>query len=107
MKKIPQGVVFPCPGAIRMYMITIFKALLLSNRLVNQSQISWEPHWEGKKKVYINGPGHMTKMAAMSIYGIKLKQSTPTELIVLMKFGMKHLVLKLYKVYVNDDPTSS
>ena len=28
-----------------------------------------EPPWEGETKVYINGPGHMTKMAAMSIYG--------------------------------------
>ena len=29
-----------------------------------------EPPWEGRgAKVYINGPGHMTKMAAMSIYG--------------------------------------
>ena len=28
-----------------------------------------EPPWEGETKVYINGPGHMTKMAAMPIYG--------------------------------------
>ena len=27
-----------------------------------------EPPWEGGTKVYINGPGHMTKMAAMPIY---------------------------------------
>ena len=27
-----------------------------------------EPRWEGGMKVYINGPGHMTKMAAMAIY---------------------------------------
>ena len=26
-----------------------------------------EHHWEGGKKVYINGQGHMTKMAAMAI----------------------------------------
>ena len=35
-----------------------------------------EPPWEGGTKVYINGPGHMTKMAAMPIYGIKLKKSS-------------------------------
>ena len=37
------------------------------------SEIAWpikakfyvEPPWEGGTKVYINGPGHMTKMAAM------------------------------------------
>ena len=28
-----------------------------------------EPPWEGGTKVYINGPGHMTKMATMPIYG--------------------------------------
>ena len=31
-----------------------------------------EPPWEGGTKVYINGPGHMTKMAAMLIYGKNL-----------------------------------
>ena len=29
------------------------------------------------KKVYINGTGHMTKMAAMPIYGKNLKNSSP------------------------------
>ena len=28
-----------------------------------------EPPWEVGKKVYVNGTGHMTKMAAMPIYG--------------------------------------
>ena len=28
-----------------------------------------EPPWEGGTKVYIDGPDHMTKMAAMPIYG--------------------------------------
>ena len=31
-----------------------------------------EPPWEGGTKVYVNGPGHMTKMAAMPIYGKNL-----------------------------------
>ena len=31
-----------------------------------------EPPWEGGTKVNINGPGHMTKMAAMPIYGKNL-----------------------------------
>ena len=33
----------------------------------------WKPPWEVGKKVYINGTGHMTKMAAMPIYGTNLK----------------------------------
>ena len=32
-----------------------------------------EPPQEGGTKVYINGLGHMTKMAAMPIYGKNLK----------------------------------
>ena len=31
-----------------------------------------EPPWEGGTKVCINGPGHMTKMAATAIYGKNL-----------------------------------
>ena len=31
-----------------------------------------EPSWEGRTKVCINGPGHMTKMAATPIYGKNL-----------------------------------
>ena len=36
--------------------------------------------WEGGMKVCINGPGHMTKMAAMPIYGKNLKKSSSPEL---------------------------
>ena len=32
-----------------------------------------EPPWDGETKVGSTGPGHMTKMAAMPIYGKKLK----------------------------------
>ena len=38
-----------------------------------------EPPWEGGTKVCINGPGHMTKMAAMPIYGKNLKKSSSQE----------------------------
>ena len=38
-----------------------------------------EPSWEGGTKVYINGLGHMTKMAAMPIYGKNLKKSSSPE----------------------------
>ena len=31
-----------------------------------------KPPWEGRTKVFINGHGHMTKMAAMPIYGKNL-----------------------------------
>ena len=41
---------------------------------------SVEPPWEGGTKVCINGPGHLTKMAAMPIYGKNLKKSSSPEL---------------------------
>ena len=54
-----------------MYITIIFKHLLLLNRLANQAQISCGVSLgrrEGGTKVYINGLGHMTKMATMPIY---------------------------------------
>ena len=42
-----------------------------------------EPPREVGRNVYINGTSHMTKMAAMLIYGKNLQKSSPTELIVL------------------------
>ena len=34
-----------------------------------------EPSWDWGTKVCLNGPGHMTKLAAMSIYGKNLKKN--------------------------------
>ena len=49
-----------------------FSLKLLSHSYPN---FMWRPPWEDRKKVYIyiNGPGHMTKMAAMPIYGANLQ----------------------------------
>ena len=48
--------------------------------------------WEGGTNVYINNPGHMTKMAAMPIYG-----KNPSKIFfsgttgpISTKLGMKH-----------------
>ena len=38
-----------------------------------------EPPWDGGTKVYSNGPGHMTKIAAMHIYGKNLKKFSSPE----------------------------
>ena len=35
--------------------------------------------WNGGTKVCSNGPGHMTKIAAMPLYGKNLKKSSPLE----------------------------
>ena len=38
-----------------------------------------EPPWDGGTKVCSNGPGHITKMAAMPIYGKKPKKNSSPE----------------------------
>ena len=54
--------------------------------------------------MYINDPGHMTKVAAMPIYGKNPSKiffsgtGGPT------KLAMKHQWLKYYNVYINHDP---
>ena len=65
-----------------------------------------EPPWEGGTKVFINGPGHMTRIVAMPIYGKNLlkKFCYRTNSPMTMQLGMEHYVLKLYKVFMNDEP---
>ena len=38
-----------------------------------------EPPWDVGMKVCSNGPGHMTKLAAMPIYGKNLKKTSSPE----------------------------
>ena len=48
---------------------TMLKDLLLQNRLANQAKFYVEPPWVGGTKVCSQHLGHMTKMAALPIYG--------------------------------------
>ena len=55
--------------------------------------------------MYINNPGHMTKMAAMPIYGKNpSKIFSGTDGSISKKLGMKHRWPKYYNVYINLDP---
>ena len=58
---------------------------------------------EGGKKVYINGQGHMTKMAAMAINRKKTLKifSSRTRRPMILKLGVKHQAMEFYKVYIN------
>ena len=68
--------VYPCTGVRPSY---VFCPSTISN--IFSFEAAWpikakfyvEPPWEGGTKVYINAPGHKTKMAAMPIYGKSLK----------------------------------
>ena len=64
------------------------------------------PPWDGGMKVYSNGSGHLTKMAAMPIYGKNLKKSCSPEPKgrMILKLGMQHWVHEYYQVCSNDDP---
>ena len=44
-----------------------------------EAKFHMEPSWDGGTKVYSNYPGHITKMAAMPIYGKNIKTSYSPE----------------------------
>ena len=44
-----------------------------------KAKLHVEHPWEGGIKVYINGQGHMTKMAAMAINSKNIKKSSFSE----------------------------
>ena len=44
-----------------------------------EAKFHMEPQWDGGTKVCSNGPGHMTKMAAMPIYDKNMKNSSSLE----------------------------
>ena len=57
--------------------------------------------------MYINNLGHMTKMAAMPIYGknpSKIFFSETMNGLISRKLGVKHRWLKYSNVYINHDP---
>ena len=74
---IGELIVYPCSGVRRRRRRC--RRPPFSN--VFSSETTWtikakfyvESPWEGGTKLYINGPGHMTKMAARPIYGKLLK----------------------------------
>ena len=55
--------------------------------------------------MYINNLGHMTKMAAMPIYGKNPSKIffSETNRLISIKIGVKHPWLKHYNVYINHD----
>ena len=55
--------------------------------------------------MFINNPGHMTKMATMPIYGKNPSKYffSGTTGPISMKLGMKHRGLEYYNVFINHD----
>ena len=65
-----------------------------------------ESPWDGGTKVCSNSPGHMTKLAAMPIYGQNLKKIffSGIKRPMTLKLGMQQRVLDYYQVCSNYDP---
>ena len=79
---IGEFIVNPCAGVRRRRRRRCRRCSCSPFSNVFSSETAWpikakfyvEPPWEGGTKVYINGSGHMTKMAAMPIYGKNTKK---------------------------------
>ena len=69
-------IVYPCSGVRPFTISNIFSS---ETARPIKAKFYVEPPWEGGTKVYINGPGHMAKMATMPIYGKNLKKSSSPE----------------------------
>ena len=54
--------------------------------------------------MYINNLSHMTKMAAMPIYGKNPSKIFFYDRLISWKLGVKHRWLKYSNVYINHDP---
>ena len=61
--------------------------------------------WDGGTNVCSNGQYHMTKMAAIPIYGknLKISSSPEPEKTMTLKLGLQHPVLECYQVCSNND----
>ena len=81
-------------------MTTIFKH---ETAWPNNAKFYLEPPWAGGPIVYINGPGHMTKMATMHGEILQKKNFSGTGSPINLKLGMQHQRVKHYRIYINDD----
>ena len=86
------GVVCPRPGAIYMYISIIMKLFFPETTWPIKAKLHMQHPWEGGGgRNYINGQGHMTKMAAMAINRKTLKIFfVRTRRPMILKLGVKH-----------------
>ena len=89
-----------------MYISKIFKHLSSETTWPIKAKFYVKHLKDGVINVYINNPGHMTKMAARPIYGKNLSKIffSGTSGQISRKLGLKHRWLKYYNVYINLDP---
>ena len=95
-----------CPSSVRRRPFTFSNVFSSETAWPIKAKFYVEPPWEGGTKVYINGPGYMTKMAATPIYGKNPSKIffSKTSRPIFTKLGMYHWGLLPIIVYINDDP---
>ena len=76
---IGELIVYPCSGVRRRGRPPFSNVFSSETAWPIKAKFYVEPPWEGGTKVCINGPGHMTKMSAMPLYGKNLKKSSSPE----------------------------
>ena len=83
---------------------TFSNFLTLETARLIEAKFHIEPPWDGRTKIYSDGPGHMTNMATMPIYGKKSFSLEPTG-----RWPWKLVysigLLEYYQIYSNDDPS--
>ena len=93
-----------CPRSLRFTFSNFFS---LENAWPIEARFHVEPPWDGGMKVCSNGPGpgHMTNMATMPIYGKNLKIIffSGTKQLMTSKAGMQHRVLEYYQGCCSND----
>ena len=67
-----------------------------------EAKFHMEPTWDEGMKIYSNGPGHMTNMAAMPIYGKTLKKTFSLESNSCWPWKLV-CSIGYYQIYSNDD----
>ena len=84
-------IVYPSSGVRRRPSTFIIDFLISEAACPIKAKFHLELQGEGGMKVCLNGSGHMTKMAATPIYGIKPKKSSSEpNVIMILKLGMHH-----------------
>ena len=88
-----------------MYVVNIFN--IFSSETIGPIKVKFHMKhlWDGAMKICSTGPGLMTKMADMAIYGKNLKKSSSLapKMPITLKLNLRHWVLKYYQVCSNDD----
>ena len=69
----------PASSVVAVRPSTISNVFFSETALPIKAKFYVKPPLEGGTDVNINGPGHMTKMVAMHIYGKNLKKSSSPE----------------------------